>query len=207
MNESAMDAGRKNEERGLRSRKVRAILAGGLVLGLGAAVTLAAWNDSEFAKGTFTGGSFNIEGSTNGTTFSEHPASGSAADLGFTLDTGDLSPGEVVSAPFAVRVDSESTNGAAVTVSGAATGAVTGLTYRLVQRSEFGCTEGTEVKELVPAGTAVNAVAGTPTFDLAVGAGADPGAAAFVCFTVTTDDDLVQDQTGTATWQFLAASK
>lgn len=31
-------------------RKVRAILAGGLVLGVGAAVVLAAWNDSEFAQ-------------------------------------------------------------------------------------------------------------------------------------------------------------
>ena len=69
MNESVMDAGQKTEERGLRSRKVRAILAGGLVLGLGAAVTLAAWNDSEFAKGTFTSGSLNIQGSVDGDIF------------------------------------------------------------------------------------------------------------------------------------------
>jgi len=53
-------------------RKVRAVLAGGLVLGVGAAVTLAAWNDSEFATGTFTAGTFNLEGSTDGTTFTDH---------------------------------------------------------------------------------------------------------------------------------------
>ena len=57
-----------------RSRMIRAILAGGLVLGVGAAVTLAAWNDSEFVTGTFTAGTFNMQGSTtDGTTFTDHP--------------------------------------------------------------------------------------------------------------------------------------
>lgn len=55
-------------------RKVLAVLAGGLVLGVGAAITLAAWNDSEFATGTFTAGSFNLQGSTDGTTYAEHTA-------------------------------------------------------------------------------------------------------------------------------------
>ena len=36
--------------------KARAILAGSLVLGVGAAATLASWNDSEFAIGAITGG-------------------------------------------------------------------------------------------------------------------------------------------------------
>ncbi|WP_427996674.1 SipW-dependent-type signal peptide-containing protein, partial [Xanthomonas hortorum] len=30
-------------------RKIYAVLAGGLVVGVGSALTLAAWNDSEFA--------------------------------------------------------------------------------------------------------------------------------------------------------------
>ena len=49
-----------------RNRKgiIRAILAGGIVLGVGAAVTLAAWNASEFATGTFQAGTFTIEGAT-----------------------------------------------------------------------------------------------------------------------------------------------
>ena len=57
------------------NRKILAVLAGGLVLGVGVAVTLAAWNDSEFATGTFTAGSFNLEGSTTGDTdaaYSDH---------------------------------------------------------------------------------------------------------------------------------------
>lgn len=49
-------------------RKVLAVLAGGVVLGVGVGVTLAAWNDSEFATGTFTAGSFNLEGSTTSAT-------------------------------------------------------------------------------------------------------------------------------------------
>ncbi|MEJ7649283.1 MAG: SipW-dependent-type signal peptide-containing protein [Nakamurella sp.] len=43
-----------------RRRKFRAVLAAGLVLGVGGAVTLAAWNDSEYATGTFTAGTFNM---------------------------------------------------------------------------------------------------------------------------------------------------
>ncbi|XSS44541.1 SipW-dependent-type signal peptide-containing protein [Propionibacteriaceae bacterium Y1685] len=40
------------------SRKFRAALAGGLVLGIGAVVTLAAWTDDENAAGQFSAGTF-----------------------------------------------------------------------------------------------------------------------------------------------------
>ena len=63
----------KTEHTRKRAGIVRAILAGGLVLGVGAAVTLAAWNDSEFATGTFGAGSFNLEGQeTIAAGFSDH---------------------------------------------------------------------------------------------------------------------------------------
>ncbi|MFN3340157.1 MAG: SipW-dependent-type signal peptide-containing protein, partial [Dietzia sp.] len=39
-----------------RARKRKALLAGGVVLGLGAAVTLAAWSDDVFANGIFNTG-------------------------------------------------------------------------------------------------------------------------------------------------------
>ena len=65
----------------LRRRRIYAVLAGGLVLGVGTAVTLAAWNDSEFAKSTFTAGSFVFQGSTDGTAFADHASEAGAADL------------------------------------------------------------------------------------------------------------------------------
>ncbi|SFH86076.1 hypothetical protein E3O11_09355 [Cryobacterium levicorallinum] len=52
------------DSRQKRNRRIRAVLAGGLVLGLGAAVTLAAWNDSEFARGSFAASGFNLVGSS-----------------------------------------------------------------------------------------------------------------------------------------------
>lgn len=56
--------------------KARALLAGGLVLGVGAAVTLAAWTDNEWVRGVFGTGTFGIEGSTDGSAFSDNPTSG-----------------------------------------------------------------------------------------------------------------------------------
>ena len=44
--------------------RVRAVLAGALVLGVGASVTLASWSDSEYAAGTFTASTFRLESST-----------------------------------------------------------------------------------------------------------------------------------------------
>lgn len=194
--------------RGMRSRRTRAILAGGLVLGIGAAVTLAAWNDSEFATGTFSAGRFNLVGSTNGTTFTDHATAGTAAPLTFSVPAAAMSPGSVTYAPFAVQLDATTTNSAVVTVSaGGTTGTVTQLTYELLQTTTFGCTSATTGTDLVPAGTALTAVPGTPNFPLAAGTGGAAGAPVFLCFKVTAGAGLVQGQTGSATWQFQAASQ
>jgi len=44
-----------------RSRRIRALLAAGMVFGIGATTTLAAWNDQEYAQGTITAASFALE--------------------------------------------------------------------------------------------------------------------------------------------------
>ncbi|MBB1022229.1 hypothetical protein G6030_13170, partial [Dietzia sp. E1] len=49
-----------------RSRRTRAVLAGGSVLGIGAVVTLAAWTDDNWAGSTFSGGTFAVESSASG---------------------------------------------------------------------------------------------------------------------------------------------
>lgn len=192
--------------RGLRSRRVRAVLAGGLVLGIGAAITLAAWNDSEFAKGTFTAGSFNMVGSLDGTTFSEHATSGTAATLAFTVPTLKLTPTDTVYAPFAVQLDAASTNDAVVTITNpSTTGVITNLTYTLLQPTSFGCTSSTTGTALVT-NSAIGAATGAVSFNLAKGAGV-AGAPVYLCVKVTAGAGLVQAQTGTSTWQFTAVSQ
>ncbi|MFJ4027417.1 SipW-dependent-type signal peptide-containing protein [Paenarthrobacter sp. NPDC089989] len=194
------------DQRPGKAPKIRAVLAGGLVLGVGAAITLAAWNDSEFAQGTFTAGAFNLEGSTDGTAFAEHPA-GSPATLSFTANPGSLAPGDVVTAPFAVRLDDATTNDATVTVSTeASTGSLTGLTYSLTRSTAFGCGEAV-TGTLVTAGQALGTTPGSVTFALTQGAEADPGDAVNLCFRITADANLVQSQTGTTTWEFAAESQ
>ena len=88
------------------------MLAGGLVLGLGAIATLAAWSDEVFADGTFVTGEFELEGASdaNGTDFRRWDSSafggGDSAPLQFEQSTGptSLSYDEPVHAPLQVRL-------------------------------------------------------------------------------------------------------
>lgn len=190
----------------ITSRRIRAILAGGLVLGLGAAVTLAAWNDSEFASGSFAAGTFDLEGSaTNGTTFTEHASLGSPVALTFAAT--NVSPGTSYYAPFAVRLAANTSYDATVTMTNAASsGSLAGLTYKVLDSGTWGCTSSTTGSTVVTAGTALGTVPGSTTFALTQGSGASPGAAKFLCFVVTADSSLVQGTTANVTWQFNAQS-
>jgi len=98
----------------IKRQRVMAILTGGLVLGVGAAVTLAAWNDSEFATGDFAAGTFQFQGSTDGTTWADHAVEGDAASLTFAMNPDKLSPDDVVYAPFALQLTAASTVPAAL---------------------------------------------------------------------------------------------
>ena len=198
------DQATRSQSRG----KVRALLAGGLVLGVGATVVLAAWNDSEFGTGTFTAGSFNLQGSTNGTAYSDHAAA-PGATLPFTVNPGNLAPGETVYAPFAVRLAANTSTGATVTVNGATAGgsSIANLTYELIQPTAFGCDASTTGTGLVTAGTALDGTLSGVTFNLDAGSPVtDPGDPVFLCFKVTAGAGLVQGQSGTATWELSAAS-
>ena len=197
-----------NERPDNRAARVRALLAAGLVLGLGATITLAAWNDSEFVNGTFTAGTFNLVGSTDGSTFSNHATSGAAASLDFTLNPTDLSPGDIVYAPFAVQLDDTTTSDALVAITNvAAVGDVSDLSYKLVQPTTFECDALTTGTVLIAAATAVGSVPGSPSFALDKGTLGDPGDPVFLCFVVTAESGLTQGQTGSATWQFTATSQ
>lgn len=192
-----------------RNRKgiVRAILAGGIVLGVGAAITLAAWNSSDFATGTFTAGTFAIEGSTDGTTYNNHPAAPGAA-LSFTDPVSDLSPNSVVYSSYWVELAANTTDNGTVTVSsGTTSGTLTGLTYSIVQTSSATCDASTTGTGVVAANTALGTVPPNATFNLTAGSPAtSAGTPVHLCITVTAGSSLVQGTTGTATWDFTATS-
>lgn len=121
--------------------RVRAILAGGLVLGVGSGLTLAAWNDSEFASGTFTASSFQIESSINsGGSWLAHPAAGSAAILAF--NPAGMSPTSVNYAPIWVRTTAGSLSGSLALQGATTTGNASlaaALDYRVVRYSSGTC--------------------------------------------------------------------
>lgn len=193
------------------STKVKAVLAGGLVLGLGAAMTLAAWTDQEFATGTFTAGHFNLVGSTDGTTFSEHATDdpGVPAALSFSTGFDNLSKSSTVASAYVLHLDAATTvAGTGLVTAAAGSGvALSHLSYGVIQVAAVGdCTPGATGTERVPTGTAFGSTTGASPFTLAAGNGTLPGADVVLCIKVTSDGTLGQGTSATATWQFTATS-
>ncbi|HSK34421.1 MAG TPA: SipW-dependent-type signal peptide-containing protein [Propionicimonas sp.] len=193
----------KSSRRG--SRKIAAVLAGGLVLGVGTMATLASWNDSEFASATFTAGKFIFEGAADQTTFSDHATIGTAAALTFTTPFSNMTPNDVVYAGYAVRLGTGTTNNATVTVTGTATGAAADYKYTMFTTAAAGCSA-----SAVPVATIVTSNdlgAGTGSFAIAKNALATaPGATTYLCIKVTADPTLTQSLGAIASWQLQAVS-
>lgn len=203
-----------------RSRKARAMLAGGLVLGVGAAITLAAWSDSEFATGTFTAGTFNLQGSTTSATagFSDHASAGGAAALTFTAPFSNLSPGQTVYSPFWVRLAANTTSPATLDlVSVTSTDTAPGTNSANLAYSVYAIGATATCDATVTSGTPVVMGSGTTLATNAAVAGAtpslgngtpvsNPGTATQLCFVVTAGQGLVQGGSTSSTWQFTATS-
>jgi predicted ribosomally synthesized peptide with SipW-like signal peptide len=187
-----------------RRRMIAAVLAGGVVLGIGAAVVLAAWNDSEFATGTFSSGEFDLEGSTDGAAFSSSPSS-PGKTLTFSLDADTLSPGDVVYAPFAVQLSADSDYVADVALLNTIGGTIgENLTYSLYEETAFGTTCSAASP---PAGTALvtdRAADETGSVDVFELTGATEPVN--LCFVVTAGAAIPQGATGTVTWEFAGTS-
>lgn len=202
--------------------RIRAILAGALVLGLGSTVTLASWTDSDFAAGSFGASVFVTESNVTKPydaqgTWSPNDASPGAA---LVFNAVSMSPGTVVYAPFAIRTKATSVAGEVVlgvpvvTSSGIGTADLgAALRYRVVRSATC----------------AASAFTGTPAFvvgsdgakpftsgqaagvvnPLAAATATLPGAPTQFCFEVTLPvgaNNALQGQTATATWQFTATS-
>ncbi|WP_311259540.1 SipW-dependent-type signal peptide-containing protein [Microbacterium sp. WCS2018Hpa-9] len=197
-------------------RKVLAVLAGGLVLGVGIGVTLAAWNDSEFATGTFTAGSFNLEGSTTSAAagYDDHNVDlgQTAAALVFELPAvaSSMSPGDVVYAPFWVRLDSTTTNSATLVPSGITAGTggnEANLSYTVTAIDPGDACDATAAGTVVATGATLSAQTGATSVPLAEGTPTGTaGTPVQLCFAVTAGTGLTQGATAIATWEFTATS-
>ncbi|WP_334150159.1 SipW-dependent-type signal peptide-containing protein [Microbacterium sp.] len=196
------------EAKRLRSRRIRAVLAGGLVFGIGVTATLAAWNDSEYATATFQAGRFDIVGATDGATFTSHATTGTAASLSFVLAPTAMAPGTTTYALFSVKTANPSVAGTVQLTAGTpgGTGLATHLTYGVRTIAGTTCNATT-----YPAGTAVVADGSALTANGAAtqAVTANGGAQVNYCIAVTlptTAVNAAQGLTMTQTWQFVGTS-
>ncbi|UAJ78814.1 hypothetical protein IT072_16515 [Leifsonia sp. ZF2019] len=202
--------------RSVRALRLRAVLASGLVLGVGAAVTLASWTDNEFATGAFQTSVFNTQSSVNGGAYTDNSVSPGAT---FTV-AGPFAPGVSSYLPVLIQTTANSVagttvlNGAVLGGSDAATlGAA--LVYRVV-RTTATCNAaaftGSPAFVVGAAGTTRALTAGQETGvtnPLAAATSSSPGAATGFCFEVTLPAgaaNSLQGKTATATWQFVSTS-
>jgi predicted ribosomally synthesized peptide with SipW-like signal peptide len=192
-----------------RGRRLRAILAGGLVLGVGAAVTLAAWTDNEYATGTFTAGQFNLQGSIDGTTYSDHNSSAGAAALSFSTPFSNLAPSQTVYAGFWVRLAAGTTTAANLQLVGFTGTGTAGaqLTYSIyVIGAAATCNATTATGTAIATGLLNSTTATSTVVALAAPVSPAAGVAQQLCFAVASSAGLVQNTTATGTWQFTATS-
>lgn len=145
---------------GIKSRKIRALLAGGLVLGLGATVTLALWTDQVDVTGDFGAGGFVLEAGVGGSDWSD------SAVAAFTASGDQIEPEKVYYKEVHIRVKADNAlpNGTDVELSAAITGATSPegafennahMTYAIYDVSDAAaCTaEGVGAKAAVWSGT------------------------------------------------------
>ncbi|KAB1650464.1 acyl-CoA dehydrogenase [Pseudoclavibacter endophyticus] len=195
------------------------MLAGAVVLGIGAVSTLATWNDSEWVNGLFSTSSFEVEQNTaadigDAAWVKEESNPGGA--LRFTADAAALTPGDAAYAPLALRTAAGS-DAATVTLQGAVPAAGTtpgtelwaALDVRVTTSdAPFTCdadgiTAGTEIAS----GKLASVAASTAPQSLA----ADSGSVQYYCFEIALPAELagsedVQGQTAQPAWEFQAVS-
>ncbi len=199
---------RNARRRRARSLRVRAVLAGALVLGVGGSATLAAWTDQELASTTVTAGTFALSSRTSTSdAFVSHGPSETAATLSFSA-TG-LYPGQIRAAWIQIQntgtvPGTVSVTGVVAPTNGATGDALSGaLKVRYVGTAPIAnpnvaptCTTSTT------GGTEVTGLTTTPTgTSLSIAAGATVA----YCLVLTLPTDATtnaQGGTATPTWTF-----
>ncbi len=194
--------------------KLRAVLAGGLVLGVGAAVTLASWVDREYGSATFTASTFDTE-STSAATSTGWASNSAAPGASLTFAATAMSPGALQYATLNVRTTAGTTVPGTIVLSSATTTGTlpTVLEYRLVRTAttSTACNAAAFSSSTYIAGAATptylapTTVPGSPVSSTLAAAGGEIR----YCFEVRrqpTAATSYQGATGTITWQFAATS-
>lgn len=193
---------------GSRFTRLRAVLAGGLVLGLGVTATLAAWTDKEHTAGEFKAGTFSIIGSTNGTDYSDHP-SAPGAPLNFTLAANAMVPGATVYAMYSVKTKGESVGGSIhlTAHSGNENGLGAYLEYGVAQIAGTTCNAAAFAEGTPVVGLRSKLTTGAATNATLPAAGASP---VNYCFAVGLPTNAPNEAQGTALdgqWTFQATTE
>lgn len=214
-----------------RTRKIAAIAAGILVVGVGATYTLASWTDSEWVWGGASGvnepgvgtGYFEVEQSTDGTTWSDQESNPGGA-LNFTAAALALSPGDAVYAPVSLRTKVNSVAGdvtlqAAVPAVGVTVADADGSLWDAVEVAVYTSAAATAPSCLAASFNSADwtAVAGVTSLDEVATATQSLGAATTTvagapqhyCFVLTlsgTADDTLMNRTIAPAWEFRAIS-
>lgn len=198
---------------GTLSRRLRAVLAGGLVLGVGAAVTLAAWTDQENGSGSFTASIFNTESSIDRTTWAHNTNPPVAT---FTAVTG-MSPTVSSFAPFNVRTTTATSVAGSVTLTATTRTMTAGTLAEVLEYRIAHLTTATTVCNAanIALGTYLTGAAGAwldagtlPTTPVASAIGTAGGELRY-CIEVrikSTAANSYQGMTGTLTWTFTSTS-
>ncbi|MFE1644633.1 SipW-dependent-type signal peptide-containing protein [Microbacterium sp. P01] len=191
------------------STRVRAVLAGALVLGVGTSVTLAAWSDDEFGAGTFAASTFVVESQTGISTWAAHE-SGSPATLAFAASA--MSPAVSQYAYIDIRTTAATniSGTAALTAVSAATGTLLPqLEYRVaVTAATAPCNASAFTSATIPAYTATLATTTSPP-SVSGALAAAGGSTVRFCFDVRVKAGTAstfQGGTAGATWQFTSTS-
>lgn len=213
------------------TRKIAAIAAGALVVGLGATYTLATWNDSEWVWGGADGAAgvgtseFEVQQNTDPAVAEEFwtdAESNPGGEFTFTAGALALTPGDIIYAPVSLRTVDDSVAGTvtlngAVAAEGIAIDDAGGSLWSEMRVSVYTATDtapgACDATGVASWGTAIvdNAVLGTGSL-VSQSLAANAGSTQLYCFAVTLPDgdpdvvDPLQGRTIAPAWEFASES-
>lgn len=202
---------RTPERRRSLRRRVSALVATGMVLGIGSAVTLAAWYDNELAQGSFAASVFRTESRAQGGQWADHASS----PVTLTFNATAMSPDVSSFASLDVRTTAATNVNGKVWLESAGLGAGElgeYLRYRavLLDSGSCGASSFGAGATFIAGGSSTYLNAGqVPPSAVELTLSKAAAQVREVCFDVKVDQsapNAMQGASGTATWTFKAAS-